>query len=539
MPREAPQPRIREGFLVVVLAACASLAAFLYYFRQDALLLYGDAVAHLHIARRVVDGRYPGPFELGTVWLPLPHILMLPLVAVDWMWRTGAAGAVVSMISYVAGTVGVFRLVRGAVAPEATGRRVAPWLAAAVFALNPNLLYLQTTAMTEPLYLALFVWTVVFLAEFARGAREGEAGAGRWLERAAIALSAAMLTRYDGWFLAAACGPIAGWLMWQQRGSAPAALKRSFRNFLLLTALTPALWLAWNFGEYGRALEFATGPYSARAIEQRSARGSHPLHPGEGSLPLAALYFGKAAQLNLGPGRAAQALMLAAALGALLGLRRRRGGTALLLWVPLPFYAISVAYAATPIFVPVWWPFSYYNVRYGTELLPAVAVGAGLLAANIRGRVGQVAAAAIGLLAVVSYGGSWRSGPVSLAEARVNAVTRVAFEAKLATELRKLPPGSMLLMYCGNHPGALQQAGIPLRRVIHEGSRTIADGEYGEWERALELPGAYADYVVAIAGDPAAMSAARNAGQLQAVAVVESPGQPRAVIWKTKAAPGR
>ena len=45
MPSEAPQPRISEGAVVVLLAACASLAAFLYYFQQDALLLYGDAVA--------------------------------------------------------------------------------------------------------------------------------------------------------------------------------------------------------------------------------------------------------------------------------------------------------------------------------------------------------------------------------------------------------------------------------------------------------------------------------------------------------------
>jgi hypothetical protein len=118
-------------------------------------------------------------------------------------------------------------------------------------------------------------------------------------------------------------------------------------------------------------------------------------------------------------------------------------------------------------------------------------------------------------------------------------VTRVAFEAKLAAELKKLPPNVILLMYCGNHPGALQQAGVPLRRVIHEGSRTIADGEYGEWERALETPGAYADYLVAIAGDPVGMSAARNASRLQPVAVIESPGQARAVLYKTNASPGR
>ena len=535
MPSQASPPRFSPGSVVAFAAACASLAAFLYYFLGDALLLYGDAVAHLHIARRVIDGRYPGPFQLGTVWLPLPHILMLPFVAVDWMYRTGVAGAVVSMASYVFGTLGVFRLGRGVVAPES---RVAPWLAAAVYALNPNLLYLQTTAMTEPLYLALFVWTVVFLAEFAQQAREGDAGAGRSLERAAIALSAAMLTRYDGWFLAAASGPIVVWVMWKLRSSTPMALRKAFRNFLLLTVLTPALWLAYNFGQYGNPLEFVTGPYSTRAIEQRSA-GGHPFHPGQGSLPVAALYFSKAAQLNLGPGRAAQGLMLAAAMGGLLCLWRRRGVLSVLLWLPLAFYTLTVAYGGVQIFVPVWWPFSYNNPRYGIELLPAVAVGAGLAAAGFRGRWAHAAAVGVGLLVAVSYGGSWRSGPVSLVEARVNAVARVAFETKLATELRKLPPGSTLLMYCGDHPGALQQAGIPLRRVIHEGNRAVAEGEYSEWERALEAPGAYADYMVAIAGDPVGMSAARNARQLEAIAVVESPGQPRAVLYKTQAAPGR
>ncbi|MGH9492674.1 MAG: hypothetical protein ACRD2K_04160, partial [Terriglobales bacterium] len=222
MPSERPQPRISEGLGIVLLAAAASLAAFLYYFRQESLLLYGDAVAHLHIARRVVDGRYPGPFQLGTVWLPLPHILMLPFVAVDWMWRAGIAGAVLSMLAYVFGTLGVFRLARGVAPPESAGSRVAPWLAAVIYGLNPNLLYLQTTAMTEPLYLALFVWTAVFLAEFVRQAQEGDARAGGSLERAAMTLSAAMLTRYDGWFLAAACVPIAVGLMWRLRSSAPA-----------------------------------------------------------------------------------------------------------------------------------------------------------------------------------------------------------------------------------------------------------------------------------------------------------------------------
>ena len=42
--------------------------------------------------------------------------------------------------------------------------------------------------------------------------------------------------------------------------------------------------------------------------------------------------------------------------------------------MPLPFYAYSIAYGSVPIFIPVWWPHSWYNTRYGMEMLPAFAL---------------------------------------------------------------------------------------------------------------------------------------------------------------------
>src|SRR5258708_21198969 len=61
--------------------------------------------------------------------------------------------------------------------------------------------------------------------------------------------------------------------------------------------------------------------------------------------------------------------------------RRRAFAWTLLLWLPVPFYAYSVAFGSVPIFLPVWWPHSYYNTRYGLELLPAFALGIGFAAA--------------------------------------------------------------------------------------------------------------------------------------------------------------
>src|SRR5256885_12516605 len=89
-----------EIFMVGQIAAMVSIAAFFYYWPHDDLLLYGDAVAHINIARRVIDSRTPGLLQLGTVWLPLPHLLMVPFLISKWMWRTGIGGSNPSMAAY-------------------------------------------------------------------------------------------------------------------------------------------------------------------------------------------------------------------------------------------------------------------------------------------------------------------------------------------------------------------------------------------------------------------------------------------------------
>ena len=97
---------------------------------------------------------------------------------------------------------------------------------------------------------------------------------------------------------------------------------------------------------------------------------------------VAALYFLKAAELGAVPLRFANTLLVLAVVGSLTAIARW-GSTSLaallLLWGPLPFYAYSVAYGSVPIFIPLWWPHSWYNTRYGMEMLPIFAVSLALL----------------------------------------------------------------------------------------------------------------------------------------------------------------
>src|SRR5271170_514657 len=94
--------------LLALILVLFSLAATSFYYAKHESLLYGDAVAHINIARRVVDNRHPLESfgQLGTVWLPLQHMAMLPFVWNDSLWRSGIAGAIPSMFAYLFGALG-------------------------------------------------------------------------------------------------------------------------------------------------------------------------------------------------------------------------------------------------------------------------------------------------------------------------------------------------------------------------------------------------------------------------------------------------
>jgi hypothetical protein len=533
----------RETALVAQFAACVSFISFAYYFQHGGLLLYGDAVAHINIARRVFDSRTAGLLQLGTVWLPLPHLLMIPFLLSDSAWQSGIGGSIPSMIAYALGTAGIFRLVRNALSvtsqPDLSAR-IAAWLSAIIYAANPNLIYLQTTAMTESLYLAVFVWAVVYFGEFvqevSRASEPGEASSA--LMKCGLCLPAACLTRYDGWFLAAAMCVATLAVTLKSKRNDP-ALRRSLAKFLLLAAAAPALWLAYNAIIYRNPLEFANGPYSARAIEQKSASPGSPSHPGSHDLTVAFSYFLKSAELNMTEGRAQKLWVLLLLAAILFPLLNQRLWPLLFLWAPLPFYMLSIAYSGVPIFLPVWWPFSYYNLRYGLQLLPLFAVAAGLPACFLlrlaRNRSGKTAVvSAVFILLTASYASVWQAQPICFREASVNSRTRVALETELASDLKKLPSDSALLMYLGDHVGALQQAGIPLRHTINEGNHRpwkAPVDEQGLWERALANPPQYVDFVVAFDGDPVAAGVQKQG--LSSIMVIRTAGQPPATIYWT------
>lgn len=528
----------------MVLAAL-SVSALLYYYAKQQLLLYGDAVAHLNIARRVVDNRHPiaSYGQLGTVWLPLQHIAMLPFVWVNTLWQSGIAGAIPGMLAFVLGTLGIYRLV------SARAGKSAAYLAAAIYALNPNLLYMQSTAMNEPIALAFFIWSLVFLDEFLRAvyppAPESQVAAPQLssqkaLEFCGITMYGGALTRYDGWFSATVLGLIlialfVRWCRQTANAQQRRAMTKSFVEVLLLNALVPVYWLVYTWAVSGNALDFINGPYSAKAIALRSTAKGAPPYPGERDILTSALYFLKSAQLNVGSPFWGRVLLLLAIIGTAAAVWRfRRFGILLLLWLPLAFYALSIAYGSVPIYIPVWWPFSYYNVRYGLELLPVFAVFPVLALTVLRERFGAAPmklAMALALAAIVaaSYISAYAEKPITLREAETNSRDRNSLELGLARTLIQLPPNTTLLMYEAEHAGALRLAGIPLSHVISE-------AEHPDWEWALLDPAHRADYAIACKGDPVWAAVQTHAKDFTTLITISAPWQASCTVFKPKLA---
>ncbi len=197
-------------------AAAIGTAAALYYERLGLTLSHYDARGHLIVARRIIDSITPGWQQIGAVWLPLPHLLNMVPVQIDAFYRSGASAAAFSVASFVLAAVSIAWIVS-----MLTDSALAALAATAVFVLNPNLVYLQATPMTEPMLLGL---TTLGVALMIRSAETSRSAARDGFSRAGIVLALACLTRYEAWPVTYAALAAAVWTNWRRGASLRASL---------------------------------------------------------------------------------------------------------------------------------------------------------------------------------------------------------------------------------------------------------------------------------------------------------------------------
>ncbi len=346
----------------LVIATILSIAATWYAAANHLILLWNDAHAHLQIARRIFDNLSPGLAQFGGVWLPLPHLVMLPFIWIDPLWQSGLAGSIPSMVSYVVTSVTIYLFAR-----RLTNDRLASFLGALVFMINPNVLYLQSTPLSE---LVLIATMTLACYSFLLWAQDGTVRqlivTGGWTFLATLA-------RYDGWalFMILLVGVwLIDWIQHREREQIEADLL----VYGVLGGLGILLWFVWNQIIFGDILYFQHSQFSSQAQQLPNILEGldAPYH----NLFQAFRYYLIVAAENVGP-----LLLLLGFLGAAMLLARKTHWPTIIaasaMLIPFVFYIVALFTGQAILFSPDAGPTAvavpYYNLRYGVQMAAPVA----------------------------------------------------------------------------------------------------------------------------------------------------------------------
>lgn len=457
-------------WIIILLATVVSIFCFYYYLHNNLGLAYNDARSHLNIGRRVVEGLKPGAAQLGSVWLPLPHALMVPTIWNDFMWHTGLSGALQSMISYIAGCfliyaildklkVGILGKVFGVIA----------------FATNMNILYLQSTAMTELLLIVTMTAGVYELINFHK--EESILP----LIKSSFWIMLSTLIRYDGWFLFAYSALLI--VIYALRKKDWKMSEGLFVIFCTLSGFGIFLWVLWNTLIFKDPLYFAFGPYSAHAQQDQLDQAGVLITKGNWLISTSTYWYAMVYNIGI------LHIILGSLGAALLFLdkkipsRVRIATTALV--APLVFNILALYLGHSVLFVQNINGDTWFNVRYGIMMMPSFAIFLGYLAHRFPSYKYLI----IGLILFVNVFAFMNKDAVTIDDGRVGSSQKNVSEVSGWLYDHAAHEKGFVLISAASHDAIIFSSNMPMSRFIHEGTGTY-------WENATTSPDRWARWIV-------------------------------------------
>jgi hypothetical protein len=221
-------------------------------------------------------------------------------------------------------------------------------------------------------------------------------------------------------------------------------------------------------------------------------------YPTDGSLLLSTRYYLEDLKLVIGIWALELALLGLVAWCA--GLREsRRGAVALLFIVPLPFYIQAMAHAAVPLYVPTLFPHGHYNLRYGLEMIAAVALFPSFV---LSARLGKSLRITILLVFLAVLG--WQFAELTgkgAAELQVvqegirNTPCRAQRQRAIIEFLRQHYDGKRILLASGSWPCVMPEVDIRFRDTITNQNRKY-------WAKVRTEPDKWVGWIIRGGGDP-------------------------------------
>jgi len=471
-----PQQRVSKfivkytPIIVIVVLSAISIIAFASNYQNGLGLSYNDARSHLNIGRRVVEGLKPGLAQIGSVWLPLPHLLMVPTIWNDFFWHTGLSGAIQSMVSFVATGLLIYLYLKK-IGVNWIGRV----FGVIVFAANLNILYLQSTAMTELLLIAMMTAGCYYLLLWQQKDNVVD------IIKAAFFIMLSTLIRYDGWFLFLFAGLLIIFQTLRKKG-----YKTTEGTIILYSTLAGVgifLWFVWNALIFKDPLYFAFGPFSAHAQqEQLEAAG---VLATKSDILLSIKVYLYALLYNSYTFTA-----LVGAVGAIVIWFDKKITTnvkiiTLSLIAPLIFNIIALYLGHSVLFIQGISGDTWFNVRYGVMVLPSIAIFTGYLVGRLKG----LRWAVIALIAFTTYFAFANSDAVTIDDATVGSSQKNVTEVSGWLRDNAADKEGFVLISAASHDAIVFSSGLPMKKFIHEGT-----GAY--WESATVSPDRWARWII-------------------------------------------
>lgn len=470
----------------ILIAIILSICSYFLVYSLNLSTAYNDAMSHLNLARLVIDNIQPGFAQLGGDWLPLNHVLMLLFIWNNWAWHSGFAGTFYSMVGYVTSVVFVYLSVR-----LLTKNNLTSLVGSLAYAFNLNILYLQSTPLTESFYLMLFILSAYFFIRWMLKNRLEDfilLGFFTFLQ---------ILTRYDGWFVFGFTGLLIIIRTY--------LLKRENINKILGRAMIYALpglfgiimWLIWNQLIFNDPFYFAFGPFSAHSQQSTIQSRAGLITKYDINLSILAYLF--AAIDNVGV-----YLVVISGIGALLYIFMKQTRASLtqriliilFLISPIFFHIISLFVGFSVINLPElhWNPSSdpsssWFNVRYGITALPFVAIIMGLISNIKRPFLIMILLAVIVIQQFITY----RTGIITVLDGTIGSSSFANQDIAMILK-NNVKNGDKVVMANSFFNAVAFQSSFDLKQFIHEG---VSE----EWANTIVYPDNYAPWIVMANGD--------------------------------------
>lgn len=227
---------ISIGAIIAFCTVIISIISLIVFSSNNMHLSDYDAIARLNIARRVIDSQTPGVGQLGGVWPPLPQILFLPTIWINFMWHSGLSAAIVSMTTFCLSAFYLYKTVYR-ITNSKLGS-IAAWL---VYVTNINVLLLQTMGMSEVFFMFCLVMSIYHLTQWLITKRLSK------VLISGIYVSLITLTRYEGyafWVAAIICVGVGGAHIY--RNTKRKKLEGIFIMFTTLASMGIFVWALYS-----------------------------------------------------------------------------------------------------------------------------------------------------------------------------------------------------------------------------------------------------------------------------------------------------